>query len=279
MNTTYSLRSGTHTLLSKCLLKNAVAFFCLPPPRLKFGIVYFFFLSLHTLTYLSATVAPTTAKKTQKTIVDVFTQILDTTFCFSNDVLCGSGPVQFFVVVFFPHLAHHNTIHWACALAPGRVRRGQIESSAKRIFWHWELRSGYQSSESHSAGTVADVTTVTGAGAVWAAVKNGRGLKNGVMGCDQWGGSRFKRGEELQRLNPSNSTGRPRSPTPARFITCQVASRGRERLKVVNCGASYTFALAQIIRFWRGRRGGHQFPSKPPNDLFNAQWYIPNVQK
>lgn len=108
-----------------------------------------------------------------------------------------------------------------------------------------------------------------GGGGVSAAVKNGRGLKNGVMGCDRWGGSRFKRGEELQRLNPSNSTGRPRSPTPARFITCQVASRGRERLKVVNCGASYTFALAQIMRFWRGRRGGHSTVSQQA-----TKWFI-----
>lgn len=50
-------------------------------------------------------------------------------------------------------------------------------------------------------------------GGVWATVKNGPGLKNGVMGCDRWGGSHFKWGEELQRLNPSNWTRRPRSST------------------------------------------------------------------
>lgn len=89
--------------------------------------------------------------------------------------------VQFFLCFFLFFLSpRHNTIHWARVdLLEGS--RGSNWKRSNRIFWHWELKSGYRSSKTHSGGTVADVTTVTGRG-IWDAVKNDRELKEGWWG-------------------------------------------------------------------------------------------------
>lgn len=135
-------------------------------------------------------------------------EALDATFYFSFNFLYGAGLVLlfFFFLLFFLS-PRHNTVH--------RVRVDLLEGSrgsnwklSNRIFLALRAQERVLVFKNPFCWNCGRCNHSDGEGHLGCSEKWPR-AKEGVMGCDRWGGYLFKRGEELQRLNPSNSARRP----------------------------------------------------------------------